>query len=73
MKPIYESFATSVSDRGIDVIDVDVDTNSEEAAKYGVRSIPLTVFVKDDKVVGRITGVATSAELLAKYQEVYQN
>jgi thioredoxin 1 len=73
MKPIYEKFAEAVSGNGIDVIDLDVDTNSEEAMEYGVRSIPLTVFVKDGKVVDKISGVASTDALLLKYKEVYQN
>jgi thioredoxin 1 len=73
MKPIYEKFAEAVSGNGIDVIDLDVDANSEEAMEYGVRSIPLTVFVKDGKVVDKISGVASTDALLLKYKEVYQN
>jgi thioredoxin 1 len=73
MKPIYEKFAAAVSGNGIDVIDLDVDANSEEAMEYGVRSIPLTVFVKDGKVVDKISGVASTDALLLKYKEVYQN
>jgi len=73
MKPMYEKFAESVSGSGIDVIDLDVDANSDEAMKYGVRSIPLTVFVKDGEVVDKISGIASPAELLTKYNQVYQN
>lgn len=73
MKSHYDKFADEVKGKGVDVLDLDVDTNSEEASKYGVRSIPFTVFIKDDKVVDKISGVADTAALLTKYTEVYQN
>lgn len=72
-KPNYKKFAEEVSGKGIDVLDLDVDKNSDEASKYGVRSIPLTVFIKDGEVVDKISGVTSADELLSKYNEVYQN
>jgi thioredoxin 1 len=72
-KPNYKKFADEVSGKGIDVLDLDVDTNSDEASKYGVRSIPLTLFIKDGKVVDKMAGIITTEKLLDKYTEVYQN
>jgi thioredoxin 1 len=72
-KPNYKKFADEVSGKGIDVLDLDVDTNSDEASKYGVRSIPLTLFIKDGEVVDKISGVIPTSTLLEKYAEVYQN
>ncbi len=37
---------------------VDVDSNQEFAAKYGVRNIPTVLVFKDGEVVGRQVGVA---------------
>ena len=71
--PNYKKFAEEVSGKGIDVLDLDVDTNSDEASKYGVRSIPLTLFIKDGEVVDKISGVIPTSTLLEKYAEVYQN
>ena len=71
--PNYKKFAEEVSGKGIDVLDLDVDTNSDEASKYGVRNIPLTVFIKDGEVVDKMTGVIPTNTLLDKYAEVYQN
>lgn len=73
MKPLYEKFAAEVENKEISVISLDVDANSEEATEYGVRSIPLTVFVKNGIVVDKILGIASTAELISKYKEVYQN
>ena len=71
--PNYKKFAEEVSGKGIDVLDLDVDKNSDEASKYGVRSIPLTVFIKDGEVVDKISGVTSADALLSKYNEVFQN
>jgi thioredoxin 1 len=72
-KPNYTKFAEEVSGKGIDVLDLDVDKNSDEASKYGVRSIPLTLFIKDGEVVDKISGVIPTSALLDKYAAVYQN
>jgi thioredoxin 1 len=71
--PNYKKFAEEVSGKNIDVLDLDVDTNSDEAMKYGVRSIPLTVFIKDGEVVDKMSGIISTEKLLDKYAEVYQN
>lgn len=71
--PNYKKFADEVSGKDIDVLDLDVDANSDEAMKYGVRSIPLTVFIKDGKVVDKMSGIVSTEKLLDKYSEVYQN
>jgi thioredoxin 1 len=71
MKPVYEKFIESVSENGIDVIDLDVDQYHEEASKYGVRSIPYTIFIKDDKVAKSLVGVQTTSQLTKAFNEVY--
>jgi thioredoxin 1 len=42
--------------KGVSFTDIDVDSNQEEAQKYGVRSIPLVVIEKDGVVMQRIQG-----------------
>jgi len=37
--------------------DIDVDTNSTEALKYGITSVPTVVIVKDGIEVQRFTGL----------------
>ena len=37
--------------------DIDVDMNENEASKYGVRSVPTVVIVKDGREVNRLTGL----------------
>jgi len=45
---------------------VDVDKNPEISMKYGVRSIPTILFIKDGEVVDKHVGVATKASLQDK-------
>ena len=49
MAPQLESFKTMMAESDVDVIDIDIDAeeNAEIAQQYGVRSIPMTVFIKE--------------------------
>ena len=75
MKPQYNKFIETVSTDGknVEIVDLDVDTNHEEAAKYGVRSIPITLFIKDGEVADKISGVATCDSLLNTYHTVFNS
>ena len=50
-------------DLGVPVEVVDIDDNSELAMQFGIRSVPTLVYIKDDKEVGRISGMQTIAVL----------
>ncbi|MDF1698779.1 MAG: thioredoxin [Saprospiraceae bacterium] len=45
---------------------VNVDDNPEISSKYGVRSIPTILFIKDGEVVERHVGATTKAKLVEK-------
>lgn len=45
---------------------VNVDTNPETSLKYGVRSIPTILFIKNGEVVDKHVGTATKATLAQK-------
>ena len=47
---------------------VNVDENPEISMKYGVRSIPTILFIKDGEVVDKHVGTATKATLAEKIQ-----
>ena len=47
---------------------VNVDDNPEISMKYGVRSIPTILFIKDGEVVDKHVGTATKATLTQKIQ-----
>jgi thioredoxin 1 len=70
MAPQFEKFKEMVGE-DVEVVDLDVDQNSEEASKYGVRSIPYTAFIKDDVVQKALVGVQSADSLFSAYQETY--
>lgn len=42
---------------------IDVDTDPENSFKYGIRSIPTTIFENDGELLDRKSGVLTEVEL----------
>lgn len=55
--PVIEEISNDYTDKAV-VAKLDVDTNQEFAAKYGVRNIPTVLFFKDGEMVERKVGVA---------------
>lgn len=55
--PIIEEISNEYNDKAI-IAKLDVDSNQEFAAKYGVRNIPTVLFFKDGELVDRKVGVA---------------
>ncbi|WP_040358131.1 thioredoxin [Capnocytophaga sp. oral taxon 338] len=55
--PVIEEVAKEYEGKVV-VGKVDVDSNQEFAAKYGVRNIPTVLVFKNGEVVGRQVGVA---------------
>lgn len=65
--PIIDDLATEYEGRAA-IGKVDVDNNPEISQKYGVRSIPTIIFIKDGEVVDKHVGAATKATLAAKLE-----
>lgn len=55
--PVIEELSGDFASKAV-VGKVDVDTNPEFAAKYGVRNIPTVLIFKNGEIVGRQVGVA---------------
>ena len=55
--PIIEEVSSDFDGRAV-VGKLDVDTNQEFAAKYGVRNIPTVLVFKDGEIVDRKVGVS---------------
>jgi len=55
--PVIEEISEDYKDKAV-VAKLDVDSNQEFAAKYGVRNIPTILFFKDGEMVERKVGVA---------------
>ncbi len=58
--PVIEELSKDYEGRAV-VGKVDVDSNQEFAAKYGVRNIPTVLVFKNGEVVSRQVGVAPKA------------
>jgi thioredoxin 1 len=67
--PAIETLSTEFEGRAL-VGKVDVDQNPEVAMKYGVRSIPTILFIKNGEVVDKQVGAA-SIEVLRKKLEAH--
>jgi thioredoxin 1 len=55
MSPIFEELAEEYKGK-IELKKVDVEANGEQAAKYGVVSIPTFILLKDGKEVDKLVG-----------------
>jgi thioredoxin 1 len=67
MGPIFETVAKAFGGKA-SFGKVNVDEAAEVAAKFGVRSIPTLVVLKDGKVVSTKVGLARADELTALVQ-----
>ncbi len=63
LAPVLEEIASEFEGR-VHVAKVDVDTNQQTAASYGVRSIPTLLMFKDGQVIGQLVGNVAKPKLL---------
>lgn len=63
--PIVEELATDYDGKAV-VGKVNVDSNPSISMKYGVRSIPTILFLKNGEVVDRSVGAVPKAQLAEK-------
>ena len=63
--PVLEDLAKS-SGGTVSLAKVNVDENPGLAARYGIRSIPTILFVKDGKVRDQVVGAVPKAQIQAK-------
>ncbi len=63
--PIMDQLTTEYEGKAV-IGKVDVDSNQEFAAKYGVRNIPTVLVFKDGEVVEKQVGVAPKATYAEK-------
>lgn len=57
-KPVMESIS-----RELPVRFVDVDTEPQLVAEYGIRSVPTTVIVQDGQAINKVSGVLTEGQV----------
>lgn len=63
--PVLEDLARASGGR-VTLAKVNVDENPGLAARYGIRSIPTILFVKDGKVADQVIGAVPRAQLQKK-------
>ena len=67
--PVIEQLGQEYEGKAI-ATKVDIDSNNETAAKYGIRSIPTILFFKDGKVVDKQVGAVPKKVLEDKLQAI---
>ena len=65
--PIIEELATEYEGR-VTVGKLNVDHNPEVSMKYGIRSIPTILFIRNGQVVDKLVGAASKQTLAAKIE-----
>ncbi|MEZ4722722.1 MAG: thioredoxin [Flavobacteriales bacterium] len=65
--PIVEEVANEYGDKAV-VGKLNVDNNPNVAMKYGIRSIPTILFLKNGEVVDRQVGAVPKAALVKKLE-----
>jgi thioredoxin 1 len=67
--PVIEEMATEYDGKAL-IGKVNVDLNSSVSAKFGVRSIPTVLFIKNGEVVDKSVGAVPKATLIAKLDAI---
>lgn len=67
--PVVEELSKDYEGKAI-VGKVDVDSNNEISAKYGIRNIPTILFLKNGEVVDKQVGAAPKAALAEKLEKL---
>lgn len=67
--PVIEDLAREYDGKAL-IGKMNVDHNQEVPMKYGVRSIPTILFLKNGEVVDKHVGTATKATLAKKIDEI---
>lgn len=64
LAPVVDDVANQYKD-ALGVFKVDIDSNPETPAKFGVRGIPTVILFKDGKVVDQVVGAVPKSTLEA--------
>lgn len=67
--PIIEELAKDYEGKAV-IGKVDVDTNNEISAKYGIRNIPTILFIKNGEVMDKQVGAVQKSVLAEKLNKL---
>jgi|688.fasta_scaffold416922_2 thioredoxin 1 len=65
MTPIIHEIATEFKDK-IGFFNLNVDTNPSIALNYGIMGVPTSLFIKDGKIIEKVSGIKTKNEFVEK-------
>lgn len=65
-KPIWENVVEKNTNPDIEYVAIDIDEDDATTSKYKIRSIPTTVFLKDDVEVERVAGVIKDLQQISE-------
>jgi thioredoxin 1 len=63
MSPILDEVG---KETGVEIQKIDVDDNEEMVIAYGIRNIPTLIFLKDNKIVDKVSGTISKEALINK-------
>lgn len=66
LAPVLEEIE---KETGVVIQKIDVDEDEEHVIAYGVRNIPTLIFIKDNKIVDKISGTVSKEVLINKINE----
>jgi len=69
LAPVIEELAADLAGR-VRVGKLDVDANPATAARFGVRSIPTLLVLRDGRELDRIVGVQPKSEIVRRLERV---
>ena len=69
MSPVVEKFAEEYKGK-VKIGKVNVDEQTSLAMKFGIQSIPSFVFIKDGKIIDKVTGAMPRAVLNGYLEEL---
>ena len=67
--PIIDQLATELAGR-VRVVKLNVDDNPRTAARFGLRSIPTLLVLKDGREVDRLVGVQPKQEIMRRLETI---
>jgi thioredoxin 1 len=69
LAPLLDEISTEVGEKAR-IVKVDIDKNSDLAAKYGVRGIPTMIFFKDGEAAKTLVGLQPKDEIKKSLEEL---
>lgn len=72
LAPIMETLSEEYEGK-VKIAKIDVDANPEASMKYGVRSIPTLLFLKNGEVVDKQIGLSTKGAISSKIDNLLSN